>query len=62
MVLHRRSQPELALGELGEPGFVEIDPQCRGGREMNMEARSFCQPVVDLVVAALVENRLHKWC
>ena len=41
---------QLLSCEQSEPAFDQVEPRGRGGREVHMEARSFCQPVANRLV------------
>src|SRR3712207_8521710 len=52
--------PDLARGEQGEPALDEVDPGCRGQREVQVVARPLGQPVLDqrrLVGAQVVDRK-----
>ena len=38
---------DALFGERGEPALDEVEPTGRGGREVNMEARTFDKPALD---------------
>ena len=53
---------ELAFGEQREPAFDQIEPGGRGGREVNVEAGPFGQPVPDqlrFVGAVVVQDQVN---
>ena len=39
--------PQLLVGECGKPSLDQVEPTGRGGSEVQVEARSFGQPVAD---------------
>ena len=41
------SSAELLFGQQGKPAFNKVEPACRCGREMQVEAWSFHQPVAN---------------
>ena len=53
---------ELFFGQQREPAFHQVEPTGRGGREVQMEARPFHQPVADqlrFVSAVVIQNQVN---
>ncbi len=53
---------ELFFRQQSEPALDQVEPAGRGGREMQMEARSFHQPVTNqlgFMGAVVVQDQMH---
>ena len=54
--------PELFVGEQGKPAFDKVEPASRSRCEVQMEARSFHQPVADqlcFVCSVVVQDQVY---
>lgn len=52
---------ELFFGQFGKPSFNQVEPTCRSGREVQMKARPFRQPVADqlgFVSSVVIQNQV----
>ena len=52
---------ELLFGQFGKPSFHQVEPTCRSGSKVQLEARPFRQPVADrlcFMSSAVIQNQV----
>ena len=56
---------DLLFRDGRKPAFHQVQPACRGGSEVHVEARTFEQPSLDgggLVRGVVVQDQVHVQC